>query len=130
MEELRGRIDGLTRRLAAEEEQLTRLRFTRETVDELFAETAPDTAPEVRDDGGMAEGETPGVSTSGRDAVNGVRTVPPCGPGLEESVLPRTYQDLLEVLGDAGGPLRATTSPGSTAAVIQALTRTDISLTG
>ncbi|PSJ30705.1 hypothetical protein B7P34_01550 [Streptosporangium nondiastaticum] len=56
LEELRGQIDGLTRRLAAEEEQLTRLRFTRETVDELFAETVPDTAPEARDDGGIAGG--------------------------------------------------------------------------
>ncbi|MFI2078102.1 hypothetical protein [Streptomyces triculaminicus] len=44
---------------------------------------------------------------SGTDAVIGVQTVSSWRPRLEASVLPPAYQDLLEVLGDAGGPLRA-----------------------
>src|SRR5258708_39578605 len=34
-------------------------------------------------------------------------TVPPWRRGLTQSVLPTSYQDLLEVLADAGRPLRA-----------------------
>ena len=37
----------------------------------------------------------------------GVRTVPLWRPGLAQSVLPSSYRDLLEVLVDAGRPLRA-----------------------
>src|SRR5260370_1130123 len=37
----------------------------------------------------------------------GVMTVRPWRPGLTRSVLPPPYQDLLEVLADAGRPLRA-----------------------
>src|SRR6266568_582060 len=37
----------------------------------------------------------------------GVVAVPPWRPGLAESVLPPSYRDLLEVLADAGRPLRA-----------------------
>jgi hypothetical protein len=36
-----------------------------------------------------------------------VVTVPPWRPGLAQSVLPPSYRDLLEVLADAGRPLRA-----------------------
>ena len=34
-------------------------------------------------------------------------TVPPWREGSEASVLPRAYQDLLDVAADAGRPLRA-----------------------
>ena len=37
----------------------------------------------------------------------GAVTVPPWQEGAEASVLPRAYQDLLEVAEDAGRPLRA-----------------------
>ena len=37
----------------------------------------------------------------------GAVTVPPWQEGAEASVLPRSYQDLLEVAADAGRPLRA-----------------------
>jgi hypothetical protein len=36
-----------------------------------------------------------------------VLAVPPWRAGLDASVLPRDYRDLLEVAGDAGRPLRA-----------------------
>ncbi|MFF4739461.1 hypothetical protein ACFY2W_26800 [Streptomyces sp. NPDC001262] len=40
VEELREQVEGLNRQIAVEEERLTRLRITRETVDEVLAETA------------------------------------------------------------------------------------------
>jgi hypothetical protein len=39
--------------------------------------------------------------------VTGVLAVPPWRAGLEDSVLPQAYRDLLEVAEDAGRPLRA-----------------------
>jgi hypothetical protein len=50
---------------------------------------------------GRPEGETRPAS-----AVGSV-TVPPWQEDLEASVLPQSYQDLLEVAADAGRPLRA-----------------------
>ena len=44
---------------------------------------------------------------SGHGPRIGAVTVPPWQEGLEASVLPRSYQDLLEVAADAGRPLRA-----------------------
>ncbi|MFF4403198.1 hypothetical protein [Streptomyces sp. NPDC001404] len=107
VEELREQVEGLNRQIAVEEERLTRLRITRETVDEVLAETAADAAPREPDDGGPVGQKAVGASAPGADAVIGVQTVPSWRPGLEASVLPKTYQDLLEVLGDAGSPLRA-----------------------
>lgn len=37
----------------------------------------------------------------------GVLTVPPWRPGVEAAALPEAYRDLLEVVQDAGRPLRA-----------------------
>ena len=57
---------------------------------------------------------TPPAGQNGRPAGElrpasqaGAVTVPPCQGGAEASVLPRSYQDLLEVAADAGRPLRA-----------------------
>ena len=44
---------------------------------------------------------------AGRTPVIGTLAVPPWRAGLEVSVLPRDYRDLLEVAEDAGRPLRA-----------------------
>jgi len=44
---------------------------------------------------------------SGHPPVIGVLAVPPWRAGLEVSVLPQDYRDLLEVAEDAGRPLRA-----------------------
>ncbi|MCC2280076.1 hypothetical protein LKL35_32320 [Streptomyces sp. ET3-23] len=107
VEELREQVEELNRQLAAEEERLTRLRITRETVDEVLAEAGAEAAPQERDGGGPVGQKAAGASVPGTDAVIGVQTVPSWRPGLETSVLPAAYQDLLEVLGDAGGPLRA-----------------------
>ena len=74
--------------------------ITRETVMEIL--------------GGAGTGEV----AAGREAESaadpapsgspvGVVTVPPWRPGLAQSVLPPSYRDLLEVLADAGRPMRA-----------------------
>lgn len=95
-EELRGQIAQLTARLAGAEERLSRLVVARETVDEVLSETGPEAMPE----------ET-APSRFGHLSPIGVLTVPPWRPGLEVSALPEAYRDLLEVMEDAGRPLRA-----------------------
>jgi hypothetical protein len=93
-EELRGQIAELTERLAVAEERLARLVITRETVEDVLAAPVRDASP----------GPAPG---SGRSAVIGVVKVPPWRAGLDVSVLPRDYRDLLEVAQDGGRPVRA-----------------------
>ena len=98
-EGLRGQIAGLTERLAGVEDRLSRLVVTRETVDEVLSEAGPEVSPVVAD-GVMA-------SRSGHLSAAGVLAVPPWRAGLEASALPEAYRDLLEVVEDAGRPLRA-----------------------
>ena len=96
-EDLRGQIAQLAGRLARAEERLSRLVITRETVDEVLNGSGPEApAATVMPDG--VAGHLPPV---------GVLAVPPWRAGLEASVLPEAYRDLLEVLEDAGRPLRA-----------------------
>ena len=95
---LRARIEELTEELARAEEQVSRLAITREEVTRVLEE--PPAADPARQDGGPGEkpGHAPGI---------GAVTVPPWQEGSEASVLPRSYQHLLEVAADAGRPLRA-----------------------
>ena len=100
-ERLRGQIAELAERLAGVEEQLSRLVIAREVVDEVLDGTAGEVSP--------ASGQ-PGVTAwpgAGRSPVIGVLAVSPWRSGLEVSVLPQDYRDLLEVAEDAGRPLRA-----------------------
>ena len=95
---LRARIEELSGELARAEEQVTRLVITREEVTRVLeAPPAADTGPEE----GVPAGK-PGPASP-----VGAVTVPPWQEGAEASVLPRAYQDLLEVAEDAGRPLRA-----------------------
>jgi len=96
-EELRERIAQLTERLAQAEERLSRLVITRETVDEVLNGSGTEAV--------LADGVAP--SRAGRLSAVGVLAVPPWQAGLEASALPQGYRDLLEVLEDAGRPLRA-----------------------
>jgi hypothetical protein len=100
-EELRGRIAQLTERLAGVEERLSRLVITRETVDEVLNGSGAEVAPATV----MPDGAAP--ARSGHLSAVGVLAVPPWEAGLEASVLPEAYRDLLEVAQDAGRPLRA-----------------------
>jgi hypothetical protein len=99
-EELRGRIAELAGRLAQVEERLSRLVIAREVVDEVLGTVAG--APPAA----VPEGVTVPAG-SGRPSAIGVLAVPPWRAGLEVSVLPEAYRDLLEVVQDAGRPLRA-----------------------
>jgi cell division septum initiation protein DivIVA len=103
-EELRRRIAELAEQLARAEERLSRLVITRETVEEVLDSAATERAP-VLPAAGQPEGTA--LRRPGRPPVTGAVTVPPWRAGLEVSVLPQDYRDLLEVAEDAGGPLRA-----------------------
>jgi hypothetical protein len=94
-DELRSEIARLSERLARAEEALARLEVTRETVTEILGDAGA----------GQAAGAAGPVPAGGSPI--GAVTVPPWRPGLAQSVLPASYQDLLEVLADAGRPLRA-----------------------
>jgi hypothetical protein len=101
VDELRGEIARLTERLARAEERLSRLEITRETVAEILGGTGAGQPA-----AGAADPVPAGSRRAGGSPV-GVVTVPPWRPGLAQSVLPPSYRDLLEVLADAGRPLRA-----------------------
>jgi hypothetical protein len=95
---LRSRIEELAEDLARAEEQVSRLAIAREEVTRVLEEPP---AAEPAGPAGKPAGEQRPASPIG--AVK----VPPWQEGAEASVLPRSYQDLLEVAADAGRPLRA-----------------------
>ena len=101
-EELRGQIAELAERLAAVEEQLSRLVTAREVVDEVLDRAAREVSPRA----GTAEAAVP-AGPGRRPGGAGVLAVPLWQAGAEVSVLPQDYRDLLEVAEDAGRPLRA-----------------------
>ena len=100
-EDLCGRIAQLAERLAGVEERLSRLVIARETVEEVLNGSGAEAAPATV----IPDGAAP--PRSGHLPAAGVLAVPPWRPGLEASVLPEAYRDLLEVAEDAGRPLRA-----------------------
>ena len=103
-EELRERIAKLAEQLARAEEWLSRLVITRETVEEVLDSAATEIA---RLSPAAEQLEGTALPRPGRSPVIGVVTVPAWRAGLEVSVLPQGYRDLLEVAEDAGRPLRA-----------------------
>jgi hypothetical protein len=104
-DELRGEIAQLNERLAQAEERLSRLEITRETVAEILGGVGADQP--AAGEAVVAAGPAPGRSRRADGSPIGVVMVPPWGPGLTQSVLPSSYRDPLEVLVDAGRPLRA-----------------------
>jgi hypothetical protein len=108
VDELRGEIARLNERLARAEERLSRLEITRETVAEILSGVGTDQSAAGQEVGPAAAAEAAfaGSLVAGGPPI-GVVTVPPWRPGFAQSVLPSSYRDLLEVLADAGRPLRA-----------------------
>ena len=96
---LRSRIEELSEDLARAEEQASRLAIASEEVTRVLAEPAA-AEPPAGQDGRQAGNPRPASSI-------GAVTVPPWQEGSSASVLPQSYQDLLEVAADAGRPLRA-----------------------
>jgi hypothetical protein len=92
---LRSRMEELAQELARAEEHAWRLAIAREEVVRVLEEPASAELP-----GGPAKEPRP-------DSPIGLVTVPPREEGADASVLPRSYQDLLEVVADAGRPLKA-----------------------
>lgn len=127
-EGLRARIAELAEQLAAEEGLLGRLGITRQTVLEILdggehewgSMEGVDGGPggvEVEQDGDggvraalrlngpVARAGLAAAPAAARVGVGAV-TVPVWQAGMEEAVLPVAYRDVLEVLADAGKPLR------------------------
>ena len=96
---LRTRIEELSEDLAEAEEQASRLVIAREEVARVLEEPAAAEPPAGQN--GRPAGK-PGPASP-----IGAVTVPPWQEGTGASVLPRAYQDLMEVAEDAGRPLRA-----------------------
>jgi hypothetical protein len=96
---LRTRIEELSEDLARAEEQASRLVIAREEVARALEE------PAVAESAAGQDGRPAGKPRPASQA--GAVTVPPWEEGAETLVLPRAYQDLLEVAADAGRPLRA-----------------------
>lgn len=100
IEELRERIAGLSELLERGESVLSRLEITGERGTGILGEA------------GMRElvrpaGPPAGTSRVGEGSPIGVLTVLPWRPGVSSSVLPCSYQDLMEVLADTGHAVRA-----------------------
>ncbi len=106
IDELRARIEELSGRLAEQETVLSRLEITRETMTELLddGEEGPVTESEAEVLPGTATEQSGG---SGGGSPVGVRLIPDWSPQQTVAVLPRAYQDIVEVLADAVHPMRA-----------------------
>lgn len=111
---LRAELAELTACLEDAEADLERLRITRETVAEVLAEmnrpepVVPEPGPEPAAEEDRAGGAAVVSAYAGAERrVVGVLSVPKWQPGMEAGVLPREYRDLLEVVQDASGPVRA-----------------------
>lgn len=96
VEQTREEIAGLEHRLEAEEEQLSRVVIAREVAEEILGETARLVGAEL---------EPARVRPDGSPI--GVTTVREWEPGMEVSMLPRAYRDVMEVITDAGHEVRA-----------------------
>jgi hypothetical protein len=95
---LRVRLEELSADLARAEEQVSRLAIAREEVTRVLEE--PAAAEPSAGQGGETLASRPASPI-------GAVTVPPRQDGMDASVLPRAYRDLLDVAADAGRPLRA-----------------------
>lgn len=102
VEAVREQIAVLTGRLVAAEEALMRLRITSETIGEVLG--GADVPLEVTAD--LAEAVIAGAVVAAGPPMSGV-LVPFIGDGIDASALPLVYRDIVEVLDDAGEPVRA-----------------------
>lgn len=105
IDSLRQQIAQLTEHLAEQENLLSRLEITRETMTQILAETGQADQPEPHAEA-TKEAEAAPARAASRSPI-GVLTVPPWQPGIDAAVLPLAYRDILEVLADAVHPLRA-----------------------
>ncbi|WP_037606719.1 hypothetical protein [Streptacidiphilus rugosus] len=108
VEEIEAELAELSGKLELARESLARLRIARETVAEVLAEMTPEKSAVGVDDDWPTVGEPVASAYAGAERrVIGVLTVPKWRPGMGAEVLPRVYRDILEVVADAPGPVRA-----------------------
>ncbi|MET8453943.1 hypothetical protein [Streptomyces sp. NPDC005209] len=105
--ELRGQIDELAALPSEQEEVLSRLEITRETMSEILSAGDSVTTP---GDGGDEVSEPvngPVAESGSTGSPVGVRLVPVWSAELDAGALPSSYRDIVEILGDAVHPMRA-----------------------
>ncbi|MFE5587331.1 hypothetical protein [Kitasatospora sp. NPDC056531] len=108
VEELEAELAGLSGRLEEAQKALERLRITRETVAEMLAELAPEVAAvTVVPAQAVADERAASAYAGAERRVIEVLTVPKWQPGMGADALPREYRDIVEVVADAPGPVRA-----------------------
>jgi hypothetical protein len=108
VEDLEAELAVVSGKLELAREGLERLRITRETVAEVLAEMTPEKSAVAFDADRPTGGEPVASAYAGAERhVIGVLTVPNWQPGMGTEVLPRVYRDIVEVVADAPGPVRA-----------------------
>ncbi|MEU2619685.1 hypothetical protein ABZ642_16385 [Streptomyces sp. NPDC007157] len=108
VEELEAELAELSGKLELAREGLERLRIARETVAEVLAEMSPEKSVAGVDAGLASVDELMTSAYAGAERqVIGVLTVPNWQPGIGPEMLPRVYRDIVEVVSDAPGPVRA-----------------------
>ncbi|WP_369369114.1 hypothetical protein AB5L52_45390 (plasmid) [Streptomyces sp. CG4] len=107
VEGLEAELAELSGKLDLARESLERLRITRETVAAVLAEMIPEKAAAFDADRPTASEPTTSAYAGAERHVVGVLTVPKWQPGMGVEVLPQVYRDILEVVADAPGPVRA-----------------------
>jgi hypothetical protein len=108
VEVLEAELAEVSERLSAAREGLERLRIARETVAEVLAEMTPEKPGVALATDRPTAGEQVASAYAGAERqVVGVLTVPNWQPGMGADVLPPVYRDILEVVADAPGPVRA-----------------------
>ncbi|MGW1171235.1 hypothetical protein [Streptomyces sp. NPDC002550] len=108
VEELEAELAGLSGKLELARESLERLRIARETVAEVLAEMTPEKPSVAVDSARPSAGDSVASAYAGAERqVIGVLTVPNRQPEMGTEVLPQVYRDIMEVVADAPGPVRA-----------------------
>ncbi|MCX4403761.1 hypothetical protein OG840_18740 [Streptomyces sp. NBC_01764] len=110
VDELEEQLAEVTGQLEEARENLDRLRIARETVSEVMAEISADAsaAVDVEPEAvGADETEESSAYAGAERQMVGVLAVPHWRPGMDTSALPRIYRDIVEVVRDAPGPVRA-----------------------
>jgi hypothetical protein len=102
VEALQAEIAALAERLAAEEELVSRLQITKQTVIEVLADG------DLPEDGVVASGSGTALASEASASTSGVQVPAFTQDGDGDGRgLPVVYRDMVEVLADAGVPLRA-----------------------
>ncbi|MFF1715126.1 hypothetical protein [Streptomyces sp. NPDC058268] len=111
VEELEEQLAEVTGWLEEDQGNLERLRIARETVSEVMTEMSAGASPvpnaSLEGSAGADDDRESSAFAGAERRVVGVLTVPNRRPGVDTSALPRIYREIVEVVRDAPGPVRA-----------------------